>query len=128
MDRVAAAHLLAQALPTHVRRFASRAGAPAGRCSWGTRSARGSGARTRGLSVSGALTLAGAASARSRAKSLAVTQHLSESLISQEEARGRHCGRVFKAETKMPVFCVAQLPEENVHLFSLHSFHILSGI
>lgn len=35
---------------------------------------------------------------------------------------------VFKQETKMPVFCIAQLPQENVHLFSLHSFYILSGI
>lgn len=29
---------------------------------------------------------------------------------------------VFKEETKMLVFCIAQLPRENVHLFSLHSF------
>lgn len=35
---------------------------------------------------------------------------------------------VFKKETKMPVFRIAQLPQENVHLFSLHSFYILSGI
>lgn len=35
---------------------------------------------------------------------------------------------VFKKETKMPVFRIAQLPQENVHLFSLHSFSILSGV
>lgn len=29
---------------------------------------------------------------------------------------------VFKEETKMPVFCVAQLPQENAHWFSFHSF------
>lgn len=29
---------------------------------------------------------------------------------------------VFKGKTKMPVFCITQLPPENVHLFSLHSF------
>lgn len=36
--------------------------------------------------------------------------------------KGEGIVEVFKEETKMPVFCIAQLPQENVHLFSLHSF------
>lgn len=35
---------------------------------------------------------------------------------------------VFREETKMPVFCIAQLPQENVHLFLSTPFYILSGI
>lgn len=45
-----------------------------------------------------------------------------------ERKKGERIVEVFKKETKMPVFCIAQLPQENVHLFSLHSFYILSGI
>ena len=61
-------------------------------------------------------------------ESLAETQHLSEVQISQKQERRRHCGSLQGGETKMPVFCIAQLPQENVHLFLSTPFYILSGI